>query len=333
MAKAAGQNPLKKKAVVLLISLDPKDNPKGFAGLFHNYSKYPQKLAATFKSAFEHSGFQFKIVQNATRYDLFQALHSSENAGVFWLSHEAPAIGKKDSIVDVSSSLLDYQLSDVKPLFEEMNPNIRWVSIIACDSDLVIDWLKGHAETSTIHGFDTPVDAKRGLKKEIALAMPTLEEALADNTPRACPETQGYAIKIHRELKAGPAGGSYFPAVSIAIAGSHSEPKIIAAFPEQRLGDGEENIQDQEAYIPEAVLPQTRAHALQIVVDSGLSPIGLPDGFQMGTFSVHNAWEGAEWQVFAIDGAPVGVTEQILNFVGTIPSDLMNQSFQPDTCG
>ena len=29
-----------KKTVVLLVSLDPNDNPKGLVGLIHNYKKY-----------------------------------------------------------------------------------------------------------------------------------------------------------------------------------------------------------------------------------------------------------------------------------------------------
>jgi hypothetical protein len=164
-----------KKAVVLLVSLAPSANPHGLAGLFHDYAKYPEKLAATFISGFANSDFEIQIVQNANRYDLYQALHSPDNVGVFWLSHEAPVVGKANSIVATSSSLLDHNLADVKPVFEEINPAIRWVSLVACDSNLVVNWLKGqglHEDKFQMQGFDQEIEADVGLKKAINLALP-----------------------------------------------------------------------------------------------------------------------------------------------------------------
>jgi hypothetical protein len=323
-----------KKSVVLLISLDPNDNPKGLAGLLHNYKKYPRKLAATFNSLFADSGFDIQVVQNANRYDLYQALHSSNTAGVFWISHETPLKGKEGSIVEVASALLDHQLSDVKSLFEEMNPNVKWVSIVACDSELIINWLEGKSASidHQIQGFNTPIDANRGLKQAIALAKPVLAQALSEETIKTCPEIQGRPIQIRRELKAKANEDSYFPAVTITIQGAGPQSQLIAAFPEANLKAGESSVQNEAAFIPEALNSSTRLHHLQIVADSGLAPMNLPPRFQMGEFSVNEAWTTAHWQVFEIDGAPIGVTEQILDFDGTIPSDLASQPTQPSAC-
>jgi hypothetical protein len=327
-----------KKTVVLLVSLDPRGNPKGLAGLIHNYSKYPAKLSQTFNKMFGDSGFDIQVVQNATRYDLFQALHSASNVGVFWVSHIMPVTGKSNSIVEISAPLLDYQLSDVKPLFEEMNPNIRWVSLVACDSDLVINWLKGKSpnisqtEMAEMEGFDTPIDANRGLKKEIGLSLPVLEKTLPNDTIKTCPEIQGYPIKFHRELKAAE-GDSFFPAISISVQGNDGTSKIVAAFPEARLNSGETTAQDADGFIPEVLSSETNLHDLEIVFESGISPIGRAKDFQMGTLSVNAAWPNSHWSVLERSpGVPLGVTAQIFEFDGQIPSDLASQVIQPSAC-
>jgi hypothetical protein len=215
------------KTVTLLVSLDPKFYPHGVAALLHDYAKYPDKLEATFRAGMANSGYDIKVVQNATRYDLYGALHSSENVGVFWVSHEAPISYVKGGL-EIDPELVDAQEADVKDVFKQINPGIQWVSLVACDSDLVINWLKsqGTQEPVPLQGFDKTVDANKALQQSMDLSKKTLADFLADvkdqSIAQANSSALGYPITIRRTLNS----VGFYPSVTVALNGA-----MIAALP------------------------------------------------------------------------------------------------------
>jgi hypothetical protein len=98
------------------------------------------------------------------------------------------------------------------------------------------------------------------------------------------------------------------------------------------LAAGENSAQDESGYIPQKLTPSSDLFGLEINADSGFSPLNLPQGFQMGLFSVTAPWAGAHWSVFANQGVPIGVTKQILDFDGVIPTNLTSQTLLPSAC-
>lgn len=297
------------KTVTLLVSLDPKFYPQGIATWFHDYAKYPDKLEATFRAGMASSGYEIKVVQNATRYDLYEALHSSENAGVFWVSHEAPISYVKGGI-EIDPELVDAQEADVKDVFKQISPGIQWVSLVACDSDLVINWLKGQGtqEPIALQGFDKTVDANKALQQSMDLSKKTLADFKNQPVIQTNSAALGYPIMIHRTLS----DSGFYPSVTLELGGA-----MIAAFPEVTLKSGESTTQDVQAYLT-GVDASVVSQKLTLVVQSGFSPLAIPAGFQMGSFNIDGGWDGASWKTFVqANGTPFGVTQQLLLYDGT----------------
>ena len=316
------------KNVVLLISLDPAFYPKGIAAWFHHYKGYPRKLQATFTREMDLPGYHVVIKNDADSYDLYQALHSRENAAVFWVSHEAPAHWSKTPGIAIQPLLVDYEGADVKNVFTEISPTIRWVSLVACDSNQVINWLNsqeaagGAADQGTerqIQGFPKTIDANKGLQRAIRKSLAILSKpAPAEASPDSAHPPGSMAsttVRMTRQLSAvGASQARIFPSLLIELQG-----KIVGAFPQAILKPGEQQSAEQQIELTEEELSHGAA-SLTITLDSGFDEAALPAGFGMGTFSAvaepsdtSGGTPALSWRVFAqSNGIPFGVTQQTL---------------------
>jgi hypothetical protein len=314
-----------KPQVVLLVSLDPAFYPKGLAAILHNYKKYPEKLESIFRGSFDDSVYDIQVIQNATADDLYRVLHSPTTAGVFWVSHEAPISWNVTPGVQIDPLLVDEHEADVKSIFRDINPNVRWVSIVACQSNLVVNWLKSQMQNDPIvshssaelQGFDTTIDAKKGLRQAIDQSQDVLS-APAPSAP--CLTERGVRITLTRTLSAANASGSvFFPAMTIENNG-----EIVGTFPEANIDAGQVQTAQATVYLDPSVL--------SITVNSGFDPGLVEVAFSLGSFTVSAASPLATWKVFAKpDGTPFGVTDEVLFFNGDATA-VTSESYQPFSC-
>jgi hypothetical protein len=319
--------------VALLISLDPDFYPKGLASLFHDYNEYPNKIEAAFRKSFENSDFDVEVFQGANVFDLYEAVtNQPETVGVFWVSHEAPVNWSKIAGVEINPLLVDEQRADVKSVFREINPNIRWVSLVACDSNMIVNWLKssGPSESRELQGFDTEIDAIQGLNQAIQLSLPVLRAH--SEKPESCISKQGLPVHVLRTASAvGASGELFFPSVTLEQNG-----QILGALQELRLKPGASQTQEQQIFLSPPSSGSWRSQDLRITIQSGLDPAALPAGFAMGTFSVSGYWnESATWKTFSKpDGTPFGVSQEILIYPANahLPQSMDIRSFRPFLC-
>ncbi len=102
--------------------------------------------------------------------------------------------------------------------------------------------------------------------------------------------------------------------------------------PDSTLSPGQVKSQERKIYLNTSS-NSISAQDLQIEVQSGFDPTSLPEGFELGNFSVSGAWVGANWVVFSQpDGKPFGVSDQIIIFKGELPGASLIESYQPYQC-
>ncbi len=119
--------------VVLLTSIQ---SPKG---LFHSDSYWAEnEVEKIFDQAFSKSGYQIEMIRHANAWHLFQALHDPETVGVFWLSHAA-APQKLGSILSISDAIVSYDGFDVKTLFQDVGPSVRFLAVIGCSDQQTLN--------------------------------------------------------------------------------------------------------------------------------------------------------------------------------------------------
>jgi hypothetical protein len=79
--------------------------------------------------------------------------------------------------------------------------------------------------------------------------------------------------------------------------------------------------------------PIQSALDLKLVLTSGDSFGGTPDPSDLGTLELSADWGGAHWSVFADpSGSPIGVTENVYRYDGTLPSQPTSEVYHPFAC-
>jgi hypothetical protein len=95
------------------------------------------ELVRIFESRMKPLGFETEIVIDAQAHQLRFALTNATTAAVFWIGH---AISSNTSTgMNIQSVVLDSNAVNVANLFQDVHPNIRWVGIVGCYMQGMID--------------------------------------------------------------------------------------------------------------------------------------------------------------------------------------------------
>ena len=163
----------------LLISLDTtQEQKKPLLGWL--YRDYSRRISDKFRKILGRSGLELEIIDRANLHDLARELKNPSNVALFWLSHasdprkilQAP-LGALDPVIQ------DAHGSDVKRLFAHPHPNLRWLSVIACSSALILD------ETGEVISEANPPEIEKGQSIELPNLAPGIPPLLV----------QRYAVK------------------------------------------------------------------------------------------------------------------------------------------
>ncbi len=192
--------------VVLLTSLDTQSIRSLFRKTY--FQTYVQNLEELFVRKFTGTQYVIEIVHRADQFHLWSALHDPKNVAIFWLSHASSSGGSTASSQLLSNQrILDSQGFDVTPIFNKIHPNLRFLAVIGCFSQSILNQLP-HLSQDPKHSdhpylrlftFNHKVDARIGLKKAIQESKRVLdipEIRLGYSSP--CPRVPGYRIRISR---------------------------------------------------------------------------------------------------------------------------------------
>jgi hypothetical protein len=122
-------------SVVLVTSLDPKAGKSFFDGSDWNGNLVLEKI---FRKRFENSGYQIEVYHQADAQTLWNVLHSSNTAGVFFVGHAADE-GSLGNGLESEGIIADISGNNLINIFTAVHPNIRFLAIVGCDARAIFD--------------------------------------------------------------------------------------------------------------------------------------------------------------------------------------------------
>jgi hypothetical protein len=277
-------------------------------------------LESILKKQFDAYPYELEVTHKATQYNLWQALHSYHTIALFWLSHagctEYPVPQYAVQVV-----MPDFNHFDATKVLQEIHPNLRFLGIIACNSNLVVNKVNNEYSIRIsnpdleIKSFSQKISPEDGLLQAMKIAHDVVrnEEFQKGYTVRSCPSYNGYPILIKRSVPKNEIG-AFFPPLRVETNGG----KILGFFKAQDSHSyAEENI---EIFFPlSSSLKRTH---LDLIIETGRM-VSSPFALYHGHIEIVSSWNGAGWRIIPI---LQGITTKILSYDGT--SNLSGLSHQ-----
>jgi hypothetical protein len=163
------------RKVVLLTSVDAPEI------LWHKGSQWAsEQLEADFSWSFQDSGFEVQMIRQASAWQLYQSLHDPNVVAVYWVSHAGRDIPLKEAI-GFGAAIPTHDGLDVKSLFQSVGPQLKFLAVIGCSAQSIIDGFKNNGAYTNnprlkIVSFDRPIQSNQGL----TYAMNESIETIAD---------------------------------------------------------------------------------------------------------------------------------------------------------
>jgi len=321
--------------ITLLTSIDEKTFKGPFYLHWGYFEHYLGGLENQFQEHFKNSGYEISVIHQANRDQLYAALHDPANVGVFWLSHSTAVSGNPIKGVQFDPRIVDAIGSDVKELFQNVHPNIRWLSIVSCNSNMILqNELKDHHASLRTQGLDNETDARVGLKE----ALEKSDEILLNSDTKygyagVCPISEGRPVLVSRTISS---PGVFFakivyPAVTIDFHG-----RSVGAFPEVTVTNqtiGKMFHQTQLVFLDMNDAIQNPSD-LNLTINSGLNAIEVTPDLDFGRFEITGFWSGANWKALSspVTGKPFGVTKNLFIYQGPTHPDSTLKTAKPFTC-
>jgi len=162
------------REVVILTSIN---NPKAQPFWRSKNYEISKDIESQFKNVFNKSGYKVIYNHKANREILSYYLSSPNTVALFWVSHAADESEVKG--MSFSSVIQDIDGNNVKNLFQKINPNLKFLSIIGCSAKKILEGFKEkgffHSDLS-IHAFDKKIRLNRGIDEAITASAEILDE-------------------------------------------------------------------------------------------------------------------------------------------------------------
>lgn len=162
------------KEIVILTSIkNPSANP------FWRSNSYEisKDIETQYKKVFAKSGYKIVIKHRVDRETLSNYLTSDKTLALFWVSH---AISESTlSGVNLSSVIEDYTGNNIKNVFQKINKNIKFVSIVGCKANPILKKFKAmglYSSELELHSFDKKIGLNKGIRISIKAASKVLDE-------------------------------------------------------------------------------------------------------------------------------------------------------------
>lgn len=319
--------------VVLMTSFDDSTFPQFFLEQWMYYYNYTGQLETIFRDHFNDGQYKLVVKHHAGASDIYDVLHDPKTAAVFWVSHAFLGLSSSTvSAIEVPPMLPDWTGVDITNAFMDIGPNVRWLSLVACDSQLIINhalqngWDLSKSPDLVINGTGHLVDAKEALTRALTSSNDLLRNH-QNFDPKAAPQCAsqtGVPLTVTRHF----AQDVDYPAVEV-MDGEH----ILTVFPPRAKGSSQAD-QTRTAYLAPGSVAS--AYDLKIQNTVGNLLFATTQEPNLGELTFAAGWPGASWKEFSDStGKPFGVSFHLYLYNGTIDPQAFNQSAQtylPEGC-
>ena len=252
-------------------------------------------------------GLETQVVTRATAADLKMALRDPQTTALFWLSHASPThlLGG----LSAQGVIPDHEGVNVSSLFKKIHPNVKWVGLVGCYTNTIINEYKeeGFYKTNPslqINGYDGIVFPSPGLSSSVWKAHSHLRSS-KEKWPRlTCEEQQedendnkGFFLTVSR------LDSEHRSDVLISINGHFLD----------FLTQAEENI---EFWVPDSV-PIRKIEVIQANLEINLPPLEL--------LSIKSMYGSVKWKALSYRDAPLGKTRHLYQIPHTDDIVLMEK--------
>lgn len=298
------------KRVILITSLK---SPKKYKLLKKISHRHPDKiiiqrdLEKTFLKKLKKTSYKKEIYHNIDQFELSQIISGKNISGIFYVGHMTKILPPNSFGIQSKASILTACQSDVKPVFQLINPEIKFIAFCGCYSEGHIDDIKQYLEESSVttafKGFQGKVDAKKALKMslKIFLGMPETE---SNSDLIKEPEKFQNLIEIVAVRKLDGNSDRRYPALRIV-----NQDKVLAMFP-KGCGDSTQEVRFQIAINTDS----PDVCSLKFVAESGYqSQLRPPNGLGLITFSSESV--NGHWDIYRRKNGDIfGINQNIYRF-------------------
>lgn len=320
-AQAANENEIGKVYLLTSIITPPS--------LIRTKDYIEKDTERVFRNAFKDSGYKYIIKHKTSQVELQKILTANDTRAVFWVSHanrqeDASSFG----VLKSASNITDINGLNAKHIFQQLNPNIKFLGIIGCRANEIFkDFSYEDNKDLKIFSFSEKTTAKKGLIKAINASIDSLGDGSPDQKDRVfpnvianpnnltvdspiCQNKKGVAIRVRRIIKKNES----INAVKILL----NKSILLGHFEHANATADSELIQETTIYLPGNIFKNK--DDLLISVET-MEPItkGLQN-FGEIVFGDNN-----DWQLFTNkNGQAVGARNHIYFFIGNV--DEINNS-------
>lgn len=296
--------------IVLLISINPEQEENSFISVDFVERKERQ-WDELFRRRFQAFPFHIEVIHRATQMDLWKTLQEPDLVGLFWLSHASSTDLMPG--VRLGTQIIDVNRVDVSPLFADLPSNLRYLSIIGCNAQPIINIYreKGyyrHHSMLRIDASNGSVGAESGLVSSSTAAYLYFAYLLKNNvfdSLGADKYEHNTQLRVTRR-----------PLTEEAVLNearlAHGD-RVLAVFPFSDKTD------EQVAYIDlREPLDEDKYRFLTFTLGRGLNPGEAPN---LGELRIEllNQRSGYWELVKKPDGAPLGVSHHLYRYAHTVP--------------
>ncbi len=162
------------REIVILTSIEnPKNKP------FWRSKSYEitQDIEKQYEKYFNDSGYKLVFVHGVNQETLSKYLTSDKTLALFWISHAADS--KKEIGLQSSSIIKDIYGNNVKNIFQKINPNIKFISVVGCETKKLFRKFKekGYYHSGLIlQSFDKKIGLNEGIYKSVKKSAVVLDK-------------------------------------------------------------------------------------------------------------------------------------------------------------
>lgn len=235
-------------------------------------------------------------INNADQYSLHRYLNDPETMALFWISHGGfiKINHRSGQAIGSSAILYDYNKDNVSKVFQRIHPNIKFISIVGCNSSQILDGIIQSRSDLSSYIPAKKVVATWALRKAIRRFKKNYKREKYNFLEQEVTDL-GIKIKIERVAKQNSKSLKVFAGnifIGILPSLAKSESQVF------------------EYYIP--YNNDINKQNLKIILSSGQSAYDSTDNFGDIHISSSNRYM---WKIFAKpSGEPFGVNERIFLF-------------------
>ncbi|MBT4791353.1 MAG: hypothetical protein HON90_07265 [Halobacteriovoraceae bacterium] len=166
---------MEREVVIMTSVSQPKQLPFWMS---KNYN-LSQDIENRFDSLLKSSGYKVVYIHNANAETLSRYLESPSTLALFWISHASKAV-KISDFFSLSSTITDISGNNLRDVFQKVNPNLKFLSILGCEAKSIINQFKKQKKyhpSFIIHSFEKKVSLFSAINQAIIASASVLDQS------------------------------------------------------------------------------------------------------------------------------------------------------------